>query len=97
MILGWNHCISRIIDIEGGSAITESPKVGITKSHMHLKTWWTAGYFAVKDGWLLECQPTSVTGLSGLRRDTIRCKIKCSHLFRPLKFVCRHIAIDSLR
>ena len=59
MILGWNHCISRII--EGGSAITESPKVGITKSHVHLKTWWTAGYFGVRDGRLAVGMSTDIS------------------------------------
>ena len=49
MILGWNHCFLGLQ--KERSAITESPKVGITKSHMHLKTWWTASYFAVRNGW----------------------------------------------
>ena len=45
--------------------------------------------FAVSDGWLLNCQPTSVVGLSVQRRNSTRCKVECSHLFRPLKFVHR--------
>ena len=43
--------------------------------------------FAVKDGWLFKCQLTSVKGFSVERRNSTRFKIKCSHLFRSLKFV----------
>ena len=46
MILASKCCILKIIKEGGGggggSAITESPKVEITKCHMPLKTWWKA-------------------------------------------------------
>ena len=41
--------------------------------------------FAVRDGWLLNCQPTSVTGFSVQRRNSTGCKIEYSHLLRSFK------------
>ena len=38
---------------EGGSVITESPKGGVTKSHMPIHTWWTTYILANQSG----CKP----------------------------------------